>query len=80
MDIGRTPLSVGGTTIITSIPSSIPMTELPAFSMDSIDVSSLPEMERFTVELKKDINYGLGITIAGYVCEKGNTNRLILIA
>ncbi|XP_063701059.1 patj homolog [Culicoides brevitarsis] len=29
----------------------------------------LPETERFTVELKKDSN-GLGITIAGYVCEK----------
>lgn len=29
----------------------------------------LPETERFTVELKKDAN-GLGITIAGYVCEK----------
>lgn len=29
----------------------------------------LPETERFIVELKKDSN-GLGITIAGYVCEK----------
>lgn len=29
----------------------------------------LPETERFTVELRKDSN-GLGITIAGYVCEK----------
>lgn len=29
----------------------------------------LPETERFVVELKKDSN-GLGITIAGYVCEK----------
>lgn len=29
----------------------------------------LPETEKFTVELKKDLN-GLGITIAGYVCEK----------
>lgn len=29
----------------------------------------MPETERFTVELKKDQN-GLGITIAGYVCEK----------
>lgn len=38
--------------------------------MEPIDISSLPEMERFTVELKKDV-YGLGITIAGYVCEKG---------
>lgn len=29
----------------------------------------MPETERFVVELKKDAN-GLGITIAGYVCEK----------
>lgn len=29
----------------------------------------LPETERFIVELTKDAN-GLGITIAGYVCEK----------
>lgn len=29
----------------------------------------LPETERFIVELTKDVN-GLGITIAGYVCEK----------
>lgn len=29
----------------------------------------MPETERFVVELKKDSN-GLGITIAGYVCEK----------
>lgn len=29
----------------------------------------LPETEKFTVQLKKDEN-GLGITIAGYVCEK----------
>ena len=30
----------------------------------------LPEMETFEVELIKD-QQGLGITIAGYVCEKG---------
>lgn len=31
----------------------------------------VPEMETFDVELVKD-QQGLGITIAGYVCEKGN--------
>lgn len=31
---------------------------------------SLPEVELVEVELKKD-SHGLGITIAGYVCEKG---------
>lgn len=30
----------------------------------------LPEVENFDVQLKKD-NQGLGITIAGYVCERG---------
>lgn len=33
------------------------------------NLMELPETEKFTVELKKDSN-GLGITIAGYVCEK----------
>lgn len=35
-----------------------------------LDTSGLPEMETFEVELIKD-QQGLGITIAGYVCEKG---------
>lgn len=33
------------------------------------ELVEMPETERFVVELKKDSN-GLGITIAGYVCEK----------
>lgn len=33
-------------------------------------LDQLPEMETFEVELVKD-QQGLGITIAGYVCEKG---------
>lgn len=33
------------------------------------EIPELPETERFIVELRKDSN-GLGITIAGYVCEK----------
>ena len=39
--------------------------------MDMMTLETLlPEMEKFTVELKKDY-HGLGITTAGYVCEKG---------
>jgi multiple PDZ domain protein len=39
--------------------------------MDMMSLETpLPEMEKFIVELKKDY-HGLGITIAGYVCEKG---------
>jgi len=33
-------------------------------------ITTLPETDSFTVQLKKD-THGLGITIAGYVCEKG---------
>ncbi|XP_063985120.1 patj homolog [Diachasmimorpha longicaudata] len=66
MDVVRNPLPIGAIPIIPVVPV-IP--DLPVLSMDPLDVSSLPEMERFTVELKKD-SYGLGITIAGYVCEK----------
>lgn len=42
----------------------------PSLPLLNLDVAmKMPEMEKFTVELKKDAN-GLGITIAGYVCEK----------
>lgn len=42
----------------------------PSLPMLNLDLSvKIPEMEKFVVELKKDSN-GLGITIAGYVCEK----------
>lgn len=46
---------------------------LPVLTMDMIPpetLANLPEMEKFNVELKKD-THGLGVTIAGYVCEKG---------
>lgn len=35
-----------------------------------IGLDYLPEVENFEVQLKKD-SQGLGITIAGYVCERG---------
>ena len=38
-------------------------------------IEDLPEMETFEVELIKD-QQGLGITIAGYVCEKGTSLSL----
>ncbi|XP_014208274.1 uncharacterized protein LOC106639270 [Copidosoma floridanum] len=59
MDVGRSSLPV----VVTS---AVPIGEL---AYEQIDVKDLPEMEKFTVELKKD-SCGLGITIAGYVCEK----------
>ncbi|XP_066584888.1 multiple PDZ domain protein-like [Prorops nasuta] len=72
VDVVRNPMPIGA---VPAAPTTIPLpiqlpAELPVLTMtEPIDINSLPEMERFTVELKKDI-YGLGITIAGYVCEK----------
>ncbi|KAK4871611.1 hypothetical protein RN001_015735 [Aquatica leii] len=49
---------------LTRLPAS------PSLPLLNLDIGvKIPEMEKFTVELKKDHN-GLGITIAGYVCEK----------
>ncbi|KAF5280955.1 hypothetical protein FQA39_LY17914 [Lamprigera yunnana] len=49
---------------LTCLPAS------PSLPFLNLDMSiKIPEMEKFIVELKKDHN-GLGITIAGYVCEK----------
>lgn len=41
-------------------------------------ITTLPETDSFTVQLKKD-THGLGITIAGYVCEKGKKFVIILL-
>ena len=38
--------------------------------------NELPEKEEYQIELRKDTN-GLGITIAGYVCEKGKMHSLL---
>lgn len=42
-----------------------------------LNLDYLPEVENFDVQLKKDTQ-GLGITIAGYVCERGIHNFLTL--
>lgn len=54
--------------LINDIPSSLPILTMDMVPPDSI--TTLPETDSFTVQLKKD-SHGLGITIAGYVCEKG---------
>lgn len=51
-----------------NIPASLPVLTMDMVPLDSI--TTLPETDSFTVQLKKD-THGLGITIAGYVCEKG---------
>ncbi|XP_028146774.1 patj homolog [Diabrotica virgifera virgifera] len=55
------PYGISGLSRVPASPS------LPLLNLDM--VVKMPEMEKFVVELKKDAN-GLGITIAGYVCEK----------
>ena len=44
-------------------------------SLTSDSPNELPEKEEYQIELRKD-NNGLGITIAGYVCEKGKHTRI----
>lgn len=56
------------------MPSSTPSTpsvqnQKFTFKSENEITLELPETEKFTVELRKD-SHGLGITIAGYVCEK----------
>jgi len=65
VDVVRNPQPVRAAPILTTTPS------FPVLTMDMMTLETLlPEMEKFTVELKKDY-HGLGITTAGYVCEKG---------
>ncbi|XP_025414266.1 multiple PDZ domain protein-like isoform X4 [Sipha flava] len=60
-------ISNESTLIITEITDSLPVLTMDMVPPDSI--TTLPETDSFTVQLKKD-SHGLGITIAGYVCEK----------
>ncbi len=48
-------------------------------SSKSEEVSYLPEKEEYQLELNKD-DKGLGITVAGYVCEKGESAFLFLFS
>ncbi|XP_036145834.1 uncharacterized protein LOC105834064 isoform X3 [Monomorium pharaonis] len=69
MDVVRNPMPIGAMPVIPAVPLPVQLQDLPALTMEPLDINSLPEMERFEVDLTKDA-YGLGITIAGYVCEK----------
>lgn len=71
MDVVRNPMPIGAMPVIPAVPLPVQLQDLPVLTMEPLDINSLPEMERFEVDLTKDA-YGLGITIAGYVCEKGN--------
>ncbi|XP_018401391.1 PREDICTED: patj homolog isoform X1 [Cyphomyrmex costatus] len=69
MDVVRNPMPIGAMPVIPAVPLPVQLQDLPVLTMEPLDINSLPEMERFEVDLTKDA-YGLGITIAGYVCEK----------
>ena len=45
----------------------------------STTFDTLPEVEIVQVELEKD-SHGLGITIAGYVCEKGTNSTYSILS
>lgn len=66
------PISISTLPIVNTVETT---SNIVKNSSDSINSDASPEVERFTIELKKDI-YGLGITIAGYVCEKGENFKL----
>lgn len=69
----RPPLPTAPVPILGSAPS------LPLLTMDMLppQMQQLPEMERFNVEIQKD-SHGLGITIAGYVCEKEDLSGIFV--
>ncbi|XP_011881700.1 PREDICTED: uncharacterized protein LOC105569668 [Vollenhovia emeryi] len=69
MDVVRNPMPIGAMPVIPAVPLPVQLQNLPVLTMEPLDINSLPEMERFEVDLTKDA-YGLGITIAGYICEE----------
>lgn len=69
VDVVRNPLPIGAAPTVPS--PSTPVVEVELLPLDmALKGSPTPETETYTVQLKKD-ELGLGITIAGYVCEKG---------
>lgn len=69
-------LSQSGSKLNQEAENIVPGHEMHAelFSLMGLNQLQLPEMETFEVELVKD-QQGLGITIAGYVCEKGKNGE-----
>ena len=68
-DVVTNPQPVEAAPVLTTTPS------LPAVTMDMMPLEApLPETDKFTVEIQD--NHGLGITTAGYVCEKGESELL----
>lgn len=73
VDVVKDPLPIGPTPIIPSSQSrsSSNTSNIQLLPLDmALRGQTLPETEIFDVVIHKD-DYGLGITVAGYVCEKG---------
>lgn len=69
MDVVRDPLPIG----MVQPPQIVPVTanSIKLLPLDmALREPALPETEVYNIQLKKD-DLGLGITVAGYVCEKG---------
>lgn len=64
----RDPLPIG----VVSVPQKTvpPKTTTPLPLDMALREPTLPETETYNIQLKKD-DLGLGITVAGYVCETG---------
>lgn len=69
MDVVRNPLPIGTVQQPQSV--AIPNNPPKLLPLDmALREPALPETEVYNIQLKKD-DLGLGITVAGYVCEKG---------
>lgn len=69
VDVVKDPLPIGNVPV--SLPIDEPKNTPKMLPLDmALHKPNLPETETCTVNLKKD-DLGLGITVAGYVCEKG---------
>lgn len=70
VDVVRDPRPIGPVTIQQQ--PVVPVSTVSFLPLDmALKEPDLPETESFTLTLRKD-DLGLGITVAGYVCEKGN--------
>lgn len=65
--VGKNPVCIGEPKVLTSPVIAVTTVSVPAEIVPKLP--SPPEMEVVTVVLNKNV-YGLGVTVAGYVCEK----------
>lgn len=68
VDVVKDPLPIG--IVQEPQPAAVPANSAKLPLDMALREPALPETEVYNIQLKKD-DLGLGITIAGYVCEKG---------